>query len=57
MLLDADYRWARVGNKSADYLWILSRTPELPKKTLGTILSESQRRGYDTSKLIWVKQK
>lgn len=39
------------------YLWILSRTPELPKETLETILAEAQRRGYDTSKLIWVKQK
>ena len=41
----------------ADYLWILSRTPELPKETLDTILAEAQRRGYDTSNLIWVKQK
>lgn len=39
------------------YLWILSRTPELPKETLETILAEAQRHGYDTSKLIWVKQK
>ena len=57
MMLDADYQWALIGSKSAKYLWILSRTPELPKETLDTILSEAQRRGYDTSKLIWVKQK
>ena len=57
MLLDADYQWALVGSKSADYLWILSRTPELPKETLDAILAEARRRGYDTSKLIWVKQK
>lgn len=57
MLLDADYQWALIGSKSAKYLWILSRTPELPKATLDTILTEAQRRGYDTSKLIWVKQK
>ena len=57
MLLDTDYQWALIGSKSAKYLWILSRTPELPKETLNTILAEAQRRGYDTSKLIWVKQK
>ncbi|KWW28249.1 MAG: outer membrane lipoprotein Blc [bacterium P3] len=57
MMLDPDYQWALVGSKSADYLWILSRTPKLPKATLDTILAEARRRGYDTSKLIWVKQK
>ena len=57
MLLDADYQWALIGSGSAKYLWILSRTPELPKETLDTILAEAQRRGYDTSKLIWVRQK
>ena len=57
MLLDADYQWALIGSKSAKYLWILSRTPELPKATLDTILTEARRRSYDTSKLIWVKQK
>ena len=57
MMLDTDYQWALIGSKSAKYLWILSRTPELPKETLNTILAEAQCRGYDTSKLIWVKQK
>lgn len=57
MLLDNDYQWALIGSGSAKYLWILSRTPELPGATLDTILAEAQRRGYDTSKLIWVKQK
>ena len=57
MLLDADYQWALVGSKSAKYLWILSRTPQLSQQTLDTILAEAQRRGYDTTKLIWVKQK
>lgn len=57
MMLDANYQWALVGSGSAKYLWILSRTPQLPKATLDTILAEAQRRGYDTSKLIWVKQK
>lgn len=57
MLLDANYQWALVGSKNAKYLWILSRTPKLPQQTLDTILAEARRRGYDTTKLIWVKQK
>lgn len=57
MMLDANYQWALVGSKNAKYLWILSRTPQLPKATLDSILAEAKRRGYDTSKLIWVKQK
>ncbi len=57
MLLDTDYQWALIGSGNAKYLWILSRTPELPKETLDAILAEARRRGYDTSKLIWVQQK
>jgi lipocalin len=57
MLLDENYGWALIGSKSAKYLWILSRTPELPQETLNIILAETQRRGYDTANLIWVKQK
>lgn len=57
MLLDNDYQWALIGSGSAKYLWILSRTPKLTQATLDTILAEAQRRDYDTSKLIWVKQK
>jgi lipocalin len=42
---------------SADYLWILSRTPEVPETAKSELLAEAQRRGYVTDKLIWVKQK
>ena len=41
---------------SADYLWILSRTPGLPETAKSELLAEAQRRGYDTDKLIWVWQ-
>ena len=56
MLLDADYQYALVGSKSSQYLWILARTHQLPSEAKATILSEAQRRGYDTKKLIWVEQ-
>jgi lipocalin len=56
MMLDPDYQYALVGSKSAKYLWILSRTPKLDENVKQAILAEATRRGYDVSKLIWVKQ-
>ncbi|MDE6409475.1 MAG: lipocalin family protein [Muribaculaceae bacterium] len=56
MLLDPDYQYALVGSGSDDYLWILSRTPQISGEIKDKILTEAQKRGYDTDKLIWVKQ-
>jgi lipocalin len=56
MMLDEDYQYVLVGGSTDKYLWILSRTPQLDDATLSLILAEADRRGYDTSKLIWVKQ-
>ena len=56
MLLDSAYQYALIGSGSDDYLWILSRTPKLTDDVKTTILTEAKRRGYDTEKLIWVKQ-
>ena len=56
MLIDKDYTRALVGSGSADYLWLLSRTPELSETAKSELLAEAQRRGYDMGKLIWVRQ-
>lgn len=56
MLLDDDYQYALVGSGSDDYLWILSRTPQISDEVKAGIVTEAQRRGYDTNKLIWVEQ-
>lgn len=56
MMLDADYQYVLVGGSNDKYLWILSRTPKLDDATKALILAEADKRGYDTSKLIWVKQ-
>ena len=55
MMIDADYTYALVGSGGVDYLWILSRTPTLADDAKSALLVEARRRGYDTSKLIWVK--
>jgi len=57
MELDENYQWALIGSKSDKYLWILSRTPKLGDKVKNLILHHATKRGYDTSKLIWVEQK
>ena len=56
LALGPDYDWALVGSRSPKYLWILSRTPTLPRETLDQILNIARHRGYDTTKLMWVKQ-
>lgn len=55
MMLDADYQYALIGSGSDDYLWILSRKSLLPDTVKHQVIKEAQRRGYDTSKLIWVR--
>ena len=54
--LGPDYDWARVGSSSSKYLWILSRTPRLPSRTLNHILRLAEARGYRTGKLLFVDQ-
>ena len=56
MAIDDAYTAALVGSGSADYLWILSRTPSLASQMKETLLSEATRRGYDISKLLWIRQ-
>ena len=56
MLIDKDYTRALVGSGSADYLWLLSRSPELSETAKSELLAEARRRGYDAGELIWVRQ-
>lgn len=51
-----DYSYVVIGSSSPDYLWIMSRTSSLPDETMQKILSDLRSRGYDTSRLINVKQ-
>ena len=55
--LDKDYKWAVVGSSSDDYLWILSRSTEIPDDLLNHILMKIAKRGYSTEKLKFINQK
>lgn len=51
------YEWVLVGSSSPRYLWILSRTPQLPEETVSRILTRARVRGYDVNALIFPAQK
>lgn len=49
--LAPDYSYAVVGHPSRDYLWILSRTPELPEDVYSGILGRLKDQGYTLDRL------
>ncbi|MEQ1528477.1 MAG: lipocalin family protein [Methylococcales bacterium] len=49
-----DYRYAVVTGPDKSYLWILARDKQLPNKTLQTLITQAQQKGYATEKLIFV---
>ncbi|MDS7967648.1 lipocalin family protein [Acinetobacter sp. ABJ_C1_1] len=54
--VDPDYQVALVGGPSTDYLWILSRSPQIDQATYNSYLQTAKYYGYDVSKLIKTKQ-
>ncbi|MBR1733286.1 MAG: lipocalin family protein [Alloprevotella sp.] len=56
LFVDSTYQYALVGSGSDDYLWLLSRTQRLADSARTVLLDEARQRGYDTRKLLWIKQ-
>lgn len=54
--LDENYQWAVIGSKSDDYLWILSRTPQIETSLYDNLIQKISKRGYNTHQLIRVEQ-
>lgn len=54
--LGPEYSYAVVGEPDLEYLWILSRTPEMQDDLLDGILQRVRAQGYDTTELIRTKQ-
>ena len=52
--VEKDYSAALIGSSQCDHLWIVSRTPKLPPNKLKDLMQRAQRRGYDTTTLIFV---
>ena len=49
--LDADYQWAVVGHPNRNYLWILSRTPQLDQALYEDLLGRIGNKGYDIARI------
>ena len=49
--LDENYEWAVVGSPDRDYLWILSRTPELPPEVYAEAIGIATEQTFEVSRL------
>lgn len=54
--LDPDYKYAVVSEPGRNYLWILSRTPQIDDETYKKIVKGIEEKGLDTSKIVKTKQ-
>jgi len=54
--LDENYGYSLVCGPDYSYLWILSRTPQLPDTVQKQLVAKAKQLGFDTDKLIYVKQ-
>jgi apolipoprotein D and lipocalin family protein len=54
--LASDYSHAVVGSPGRDYLWVLSRTPQMDQKLYNSILEKLRISGYDIDKLVRTPQ-
>jgi apolipoprotein D and lipocalin family protein len=55
--LDENYGWSLVCGKDYAYLWILSRTPELPDPVVKQLVAKAKGLGFKTDELVFVNQK
>ncbi|MDD5267528.1 MAG: lipocalin family protein [Methylococcales bacterium] len=51
-----DYAYSMIAGPDRSYLWILSRNPQLPEKTLEALIKKAIQLGFATDKLIFVNQ-
>ena len=52
MKLNSNYEYALVGDPSRKYLWILSRSPDLDKRTIQNLKAIAAERGFNTGRMI-----
>jgi apolipoprotein D and lipocalin family protein len=50
-----DYAYAMITGPDRSYLWILSRTQQLPESTLQRLIDRAKALGFATDKLIFAK--
>lgn len=57
LFVDDEYQYALVGGKSTDYLWILSRTPQLDENILKKLYEVAKENKYNIKRISLTKQK
>lgn len=55
--LDNNYQYALIGSYSMNYLWILSRTPQIPENEYNRLVEKAKSLGYEISKIQLVDQR
>lgn len=56
MALDHDgYQYSLVSGPDRDYLWILSRTPNMDTETLNRLIDQAREAGYPVDELIFME--
>lgn len=60
--LDGDYQTTIIGRSKRDYVWLMSRTPQIEEESYGQLLEYMASQGYDIKKVqrvpqIWPDQK
>lgn len=53
---EENYQYAFVSGPDLSYLWLLSRTPELPEEIVDRFIDKAASLGFDTDELIMVMQ-
>lgn len=53
LYVDKDYKLALVSGGDSQYLWILSRSPQISERDKQDLLGIARARGFDTSRLLW----
>lgn len=51
-----DYSYSMISGPNKSYFWLLSRTPTMDAALQQRLIAKAQSLGFDTSKLIYVKQ-
>ena len=54
--LSPDYTYALVGDPAREYLWILSRSPQMDDATYNRLVEEARMEGFDVSRLRKTRQ-
>jgi apolipoprotein D and lipocalin family protein len=54
--IDTDYQLVAVSEPKREYLWVLSRTPDVPAKAYDELLARLEKKGFDLKKLEKSKQ-